>query len=242
MIGEVMKNGERRMRNVNLKMDNEEQQISSLAQSMEQTMETGNLSVVGDIGEVMLDAVLDDGILRDVPILSAIVGTGKCVKNVSDILFAKKLITFLWGIKDADAKAREDAIIKWENDEKYRARVGETLLNMINRCDDTQKALWLSKLFYNLVLKHGYTDVFLRTEKTLSMLSVADVYSFLSLPANKYQTLTLEEAEWYSHTGLYMMEDHGKILGVEILQVPRPKMIITEVGICIYTILNDLKY
>lgn len=223
-------------------MNIENQQISSLSQSMEQTMEMGNLSVVGEIGEVMLDAVLDEGILRDIPVLGTIVGTSKCVKNVSDILFAKKLIAFLWGIKDADVKERENAIVKWENDARYRARVGETLLNMINRCDDTQKALWLSKLFYNLVLKHGYTDVFLRTEKTLSMLSVADVYSFLALPADKYQTLTLEEAEWYSHTGLYRMEDHGELFGMEFLQVPQTKMTITEVGICIYTILNDMKY
>ena len=50
MIGEVMKNGERRMRNVNLKMDNEGQKISPLAKSMEQTMEMENLSVVGEIG------------------------------------------------------------------------------------------------------------------------------------------------------------------------------------------------
>lgn len=218
------------------------EQISGLSKSMEQTIEMGNLSAVGDVAEVMIDTALEDGVLKDLPIIGAIVGVGKCFRNVVDILFTKKLLAFLWGIKDVDTKTRKEAIVKWESDERYRTRVGETLLNMINRCDDTQKALWLSKLFYNLILKHGYTDVFLRAEKTLSILSVADVYSFLALPANKYQTLTLGEAEWFSHTGLYMMEDHGRIVGVEVLKVPRPKMTITEVGMCIYNILNDMEY
>lgn len=40
--------------------------ISSLSESMELTMDKGNLSVLGDLGEVAIDAVMDDGVLRDV--------------------------------------------------------------------------------------------------------------------------------------------------------------------------------
>lgn len=215
-------------------------QILSLSDSMEITMDKANLSVIADLGEVAIDAVIEDGVLRDVPIISTIVGAGKCIKNVSDVLFTKKLAAFLFELRDTDAHEREVAIEKWETDARYRIRVGETLLNMINRCDDTQKAKWLSKLFYHLVLKKSYNDVFMRAEKTLSSLSVVDVYSFLGLQKDKYMTLTIEEAEWYSHSGLYMMEDHGEIHGVEFIKVPQTKMCVTEVGICIYTILNEL--
>ena len=117
-----------------------EKPIESLAQSMEHTMEMGNLSVVSDIGEVMLDSVLEDGILKDIPVIGAIVGAGKCIKNVSDILFTKKLIAFLFELRDTDSSEREEAILTWEQEAQYRIRVGEALLNMINRCDDTQKA------------------------------------------------------------------------------------------------------
>lgn len=217
-------------------------QILSLSDSMKLTMDKANLSVIADLGEVAIDAVIEDGVLRDVPIISTIVGAGKCIKNVSDVLFTKKLAAFLFELRDTDAHEREVAIEKWETDARYRIRVGETLLNMINRCDDTQKAKWLSKLFYHLVLKKGYNDVFMRVEKTLSSLSIVDVYSFLGLPKDKYMTLTIEEAEWYSHSGLYMMEDHGEIHGVEYIKVPRTKMCVTEVGVCIYTILNELDF
>lgn len=110
-----------------------------------------NLSVVGDIGEVAIDSVVDDGILRDIPIIGAIVGLGKCIRNVVDILFTKKLVAFLMGLKDTDVKKRQKAIRKWEEDAKYRIHVGETLLNLINRCDDTQKyAFFVTKMRKNI--------------------------------------------------------------------------------------------
>ena len=215
------------------------QSISSLSESMELTMDKGNLSVLGDLGEVAIDAVMNDGILRDVPILSAVVGVGKCIRNVSDVLFAKKLIVFLYGLKDADAKQREDAIAKWESDSKYRIRVGETLLNMVHRCDDTQKARWLSQLFCDLVLKRGWGDMFMRAEKVLSSLSVVDVYAFLAQPIDKYKELSIDETEWYTNSGLYMMIDNGEQFGVEIMKVEAIRMRVTEVGMLIYEILNN---
>ena len=148
----------------------QQQNIASLSESMELTMDKANLSVIAGLGEVAIDAIIEEGVLRDIPIIGSIVGTGKCIKNVSDVLFTKKLIAFLFELRDTDAHEREEAIERWENDARYRVRVGETLLNMINRCDDTQKAKWLSKLFYHLVLKKGYSDVFMRSEKTLSSL------------------------------------------------------------------------
>lgn len=50
---------------------------NSLSFSMQQTIDYGNLEFVQEIGEIMLDTVLNDGVLKDLPILGAIVGVGK---------------------------------------------------------------------------------------------------------------------------------------------------------------------
>ena len=222
-----------------MKKQMEDKKILSLTESMELTMDKSNLSVIGDIGEVMIDAVLDDGILRDIPILSTVVGVGKCISNVSDMLFARKLISFLCGLQDTDAQERRSAIAKWETDSKYRIRVGEVLLNMINRCDDTQKAKWLSKLFYELVLKREDGDLFMRAEKVLSGLSVMDVLAFLELPKQSYSCLTLEDGERFFHSGLYVSKGGGLEVDDEGTATIEPdKLHITEVGFCIYDILN----
>ena len=213
--------------------------ILDLAQSMEQTMEIGNLSMITDVGEAIMDSALDDGILKDIPILGSIVGAGKCIKNISDVLFTNKLIAFLTGLKDADAEERKAAILKWEDDAKYRMRVGEALLNMINRCDDTQKAQWLSKLFYELVLKQQKSELFMRSEKVLSAMSVMDVMSFLDLPQSTYENLSLEKAEPYANSGLYRINAPNGYVAVEVLRIKNTTMRITEVGKYIYMILNS---
>ena len=215
--------------------------ILDLAQSMEQTMEIGNLSMITDVGEAIMDSALDDGILKDIPILGSVVGAGKCIKNISDVLFTNKLIAFLTGLKDADAEERKAAILKWESDAKYRINVGETLLNMVDRCDDTLKAQWLSKLFYVLVLKEGMGNVFMRAEKVLSGLSVMDVMLFLDQPEQFYQTVKIADAEPFFNSGLYVSRGANLVIDNKGYgKIDDSEMNITEVGLWIYRVLNGI--
>lgn len=215
-------------------------QNNSLATSMQQTVEYGNLEFVGDIGELMIDAALNDGILRDVPILGTIVGVGKCIKNVYDIRFAKKLIAFLIPIKDVPAEERVKSIKKWEEDKNYRGKIGDTLLGMIERCDDTVKTVWLSKLFYELVLKRQYSRLFMRTEKTLSSLSVMDIQAFLNMPKEQYGHIKNEDCEPYIGSGLYQNPKlSGPVDGT--LDFGNMYCEPTEIGIWIYNVLNGIQ-
>lgn len=206
---------------------------------MQQTIEYGNLEFVGDIGEIMIDAVLNDGVLKDLPILGTMVGVGKCIKNVYDIRFAKKLIAFLIPIKDVPPGQRAETIQKWEQDKNYKGKVGDTLLGMIERCDDTAKAVWLSKLFYALVLKRNYSRLFMRAEKTLSSLSVMDVQAFLNMPSDYVQRIKESDCEPYLGSGLYLnpkvsLPVNGK------LDLSDMYCELTEIGVWIYNILNDI--
>lgn len=211
----------------------------SLATSMQQTIEYGNLEFIGDLGELMIDATLNDGVLKEVPILGTIVGVGKCIKNVYDIRFAKKLVVFLIPIKDVDPKKRAEAIKKWEQDKNYRGKVGDTLLGMIERCDDAVKAGWLSQLFCELVLKRGWSRLFMRAEKTLSSLSVMDVQAFLNKTKDNFHRISEEESEPYIGSGLYQSP---RLTGTVInggLQMDDKYCDATEIGHLIYNILNN---
>lgn len=210
-----------------------------LTQSMEQTLKIEHLSLVRDIGEVFLDCVFEEGVLKELPIIGTIVGTTKCIKNINDILFTKKLLAFLNGICDVDSHDRQVAVEKWESESRYRVNVGETLLAMIHRCDDSQKAVWLSKLFYELVLLRQKSALFMRAEKVLSSLSVMDVVSFLSYKESSIEELSLEEGEPYSSSGLYRIKPPKEEVMVEVFYFKSTKYLITEVGKWIYFILND---
>lgn len=205
---------------------------------MQQTLEVSNLSFVQDIGEIMIDSVLEDGVLKDVPILGTLVGVGKCVKNLYDASFAKRLIAFLIPLSNITPEQRTEAIYKWQNDENYRGKVGDTILGMINRCDDAVKAQWLSKLFIELVVRRNWSRLFMRAEKTLSSLSVMDVQAFLNIPDNHYYSITEQECEPFIGSGLYQSPKINAPINGD-LDLEDKSCETTEAGYWIYNILND---
>lgn len=213
----------------------------NLSTSMKETLEYGNFEFLGDYGEIMLDAAINDGLLKEVPVIATIVGVGKCIKNVSDIRFAKKLISFLIPIKDVSPEQRAKAIKKWEQDKNYRGQVGDTLLGMIERCDDTIKAMWLSKLFYELVLKNNNSQLFMRAEKVLSSLSVMDVQAFLNMPSPHFLHIKEGEYEPYIGSGLYQNPkvEFSTEEENETLDLGNTYCEPTEAGVWIYNVLND---
>lgn len=208
-----------------------------LAKSMEETLENGNLDYLGDLGEIAIDAVLDEGLLRDVPVIGSLVGFTKTIRNVYDYMFAKKLIAFLFKVNECDQKERAEAIQKWSKDSKYRIHVGETLIGMIQRCDDTVKAKWLSMLFYDMVLKHDESRLFMRAEKIISSLSVMDVQTFIDMHPEKAFALRESECEPYMGSGLYKNAEFDAPSDGLIDQSNRICKI-TEVGYLIYNVLN----
>ncbi len=64
----------------------------SLSVSMRETLDYSNLEILNDIGELIIDAVLNDSTIKEIPILGSIVGVGKYIKNVSVIIFLKSLL------------------------------------------------------------------------------------------------------------------------------------------------------
>lgn len=208
-----------------------------LAKSMEETLEKGNLDYLGDLGEIAIDAVLDDGLLRDVPVIGSLVGLTKTIRNVYDYMFAKKLIAFLFKVKECDQKERAKAIQKWSKDSKYRIHVGETLIGMIQRCDDTIKAKWLSMLFYEMVLKRDESRLFMRAEKIISSLSVMDLQAFLDMPQITVASLREQECEPFIGSGLYKNAEVEPPID-EKLDLDNRVCKLTEVGSWIYNVLN----
>lgn len=210
---------------------------NDLAKSMEETLEYGNLEFIGNLGEIAIDAVLDEGLLKDVPVIGSLVGLSKTIRNVYDYMFAKKLIAFLFRVKECDRKERAKAIQKWSKDSKYRIHVGETLIGMIQRCDDTIKAKWLSMLFYEMVLKRDESRLFMRAEKIISSLSVMDVQEFIDMHPEKAFSLRESDCEPYVGSGLYKNAEVDTPVDGTVDLTNRVCKV-TEAGYWIYNVLN----
>ena len=147
---------------------------------MSETLVHSDLSsVVMDGVEIGIDQSLSDGILRDIPIINSITSIVKATQSISNYLYLKKIVSFLTGIKDVPKEKREQEIRKIEESKKYRNKVGEQLLFILDHCEDNIKAEYISYWFGAFLKEEiSYTD-FLKGASAINNMATEDFESFI---------------------------------------------------------------
>ena len=116
-------------------MKSEKPSSEDLGLSIIETLSSSDLpSITQDLTEVALDSVLQDGTLRDIPVIGTIVGLTRIAIAVRDKLLVRKIIDFLKAVD-----ITEEERIKFLNDladnQNYRRRIGENLiLDLLHKC------------------------------------------------------------------------------------------------------------
>lgn len=104
------------------------------------------LEISTDIVESGIDQLIDNELLKDIPIL----GTGykliTFANKITESFYIQKILKFLFQIQDISLEKRIEFIEKLEK-EKETKKVGEKLLITLNRLDDSDKAIVIGKLF-----------------------------------------------------------------------------------------------
>jgi hypothetical protein len=145
-----------------------------------QTIRSSELSgTLQDVAEIALDSVLDEGILKDIPIIGSIVSVGKTTIAVRDRLLVRKVLIFLEGLKDIPREQREEFSNKIWGDEKFERRVGETIMMMLDRYDHFDKPRLMSNLFAAYLREEIEYDEFLRLATAIDRAFMKDVNTLL---------------------------------------------------------------
>ena len=131
--------------------------------------------------------------------------------NVREYLFLKKMITFLNGIKDINPQKRKKEIDKIDSSKKYRIKVGEKLLYILDRSDDYEKAEYIAKLFVTLLEEKISYDDFIRGSNAINTLSIPDFRLFLSYDT-KTDKIYLEDATLFVAVGLMFFDSQDVIV------------------------------
>ncbi len=116
--------------------------------SLAETLSKSELpSLIAEYGELTVDALMGDGLAKDIPFLGTVVGVVKTGFNVRDFLLTKKIIRFLGPISDVDPPGRERMIGRLQDDAGFERNVGEELLLLLDRLDSVQKATFMGRAF-----------------------------------------------------------------------------------------------
>ena len=119
-----------------------------LGLSLIETLGSTDLSsVTEDLVEIALDSLLQDGILKDIPVVNTIIGISKSAVSIRDKLLTRKILYFLQGLNEITVEEREKFLKDMDANPKHQRKVGENLIMLLDRLDDLNKPAMIAKLF-----------------------------------------------------------------------------------------------
>lgn len=126
--------------------------------SMIETLKESNLpSVLGDLGEITIDSIFEEGVLKELPIISTMIGLWRTGVTIRDFIFIRKLLKFLEELSEVPRQERIEMIERLEKDTDYRDKVGEEIVLLLDRLDSVEKAKFTGRAFSAYC--KGYIDV-----------------------------------------------------------------------------------
>ena len=155
-------------------------EIKRLSNSLELTLKDSDLqNVTIDLAETFSYALLNDGILKDIPIIGTIVGLTKAALSLNERLIIKKLIYFISELNDIDIEKRNKLISEIDNSEKVQIKVGEKLLYIIDKSEDHITAKYIAVIFKSFLNEEISYSEFLRCSTIVQKMFIQDFEQFI---------------------------------------------------------------
>lgn len=131
--------------------------------------------------EVVLDRLLKDDLLCEIPAIGTAVGVIKLGADIRNHLFLQKLLRFFDQLGDIPETERQRFVDKLQTDEKFRRRVGENLVSLLDRFDDVeQKPVLLARVFESYVSGIIDQPTFLKLSTAVDRIKVYNLPGLLS--------------------------------------------------------------
>jgi len=165
---------------------------------------SGGTDLLQEAGEFALDQILEDGIVKDFPVLGTVTKLFKAVLGVQGYIFAKKLKRFYTSLSAIPLSERDSFRNRIESDTKFRNRVGENLLLLIDKLDDMAKPELLARAFSGFVKEEYDFTTFQRLAVAIDRCIFSDL-EILRGVSNRAK-LDPHVAQMFSAAGLMEIE------------------------------------
>ena len=135
----------------------------------------GGKDLIQEAAEFSLDAVLDDGVVKNIPIVGTVAKLYSVAVGAQGYVFAKKIRKFLAELSSIPQKERDDFASRLEEDKKLRERTVETVVALLDKLDDLQKAPLLARAFAGYVRDEFDFSNFRRLAAAVDRCLIADL-------------------------------------------------------------------
>ena len=130
------------------------------------------------LGEIGLDALMDEGILKQIPVLKSIIACKKTWEAIHDRLFLRKVAGFILACPDFSEAEREQFANQHLSDANAAKRLGDGIVLILDKLDDLEKPQMIAKIFAALVRGKISLDVFRRLAAAIDIGFMDDLKLF----------------------------------------------------------------
>jgi len=135
----------------------------------------GLVDIGKDTIELAIDASMEDGLLKDAPIVGTLFSLARLGADIRDRLLARKLFRFLREVSDLKASERARVVHELAGTDAKREKVGEVIIDVIDRSGTEDKAALIGRLFVAAGRKLIPSDSVLRLSAIISQASLSDL-------------------------------------------------------------------
>ncbi len=150
--------------------------MRNINNGIEDVIQNKDLRIISkDFTEVAIDGILEDGVLKNIPIVNTLVNLVNFGNTVNKSLFTKKIYQFLFELRNIPQDKRNKQINKINNSMEYQNRVGETVIEILEKIESDGKPQIIGKLFKGVIEEEIDYHTFLKLSHIVKNLFYFDI-------------------------------------------------------------------
>ena len=142
----------------------------------------GGYEALTEVTDRILDGALEDGVLKEIPIVRAVVGLVRAGLGVGEVIFMRKLRAFLEPAKTIPQEKRDKFIADMEKDPDLMEKVGTSLFVLLDRLEDLEKPVLLGRVFGAYLRAEITFEVFQRMARVIDRCFIEDLWIWVFEP------------------------------------------------------------
>ncbi|MFV9550405.1 hypothetical protein [Algibacter sp. PT7-4] len=111
-------------------------------------------NILSDGGEILLDSLLENSVLKEIPVIGTSLNIIKGVISLRDKAYLNKVKKFIENIGEIDKNQKDLLIKESREDEKRRVKFGDALFTTLEQSDSLLKVEYLAVAFESFLNKN----------------------------------------------------------------------------------------
>ena len=166
--------------------------MDKIIPSFKDSLFSDSTDILGDIAELGIDSLLDDGLFKDFPIVGFLIGVTKTAQNIHDRNLLRQTLNFIKQFNSG--KIDTEKLEKYRNEinsnnKKAEEELGRVLI-ILNNNVELQKSTMLANLFRNYVNEKISWLEFCEFSEIVRMLFISDIECLKNIYSGKTKDTT----------------------------------------------------